>query len=289
MSKARTIFEGIAYGNASVLVHNGFARSRNLPRTLHKHPVPTRGHSPRRINRLLAGLPHAHRYLEIGLGSGSTLENVQADIRWGVDPRPRCDLHRLPPGVQLTVSTSDDFFRTMRPHTCVFDVIYLDGLHTFRQTYRDLLNSFQLSPNAMVLMDDVIPVDEVSAIPDYRLAVEAHGRLGLSRDATIWHGDVFRVLLCLRSSHPELAFRTIEGPGNAQTLVWKKDESARLATVEESVLRSLESVQYSDVFGNGIPSYLRPMSEALALEEALNEFAGSRGPSHGEDSAGRKV
>lgn len=75
-------------------------------------------------------------------------------------------------------------------------------------------------------MDDVVPIEEVSAIPDYGVAVEACRRLGLARDPRIWHGDVFRVLLCLRSYHPELEFCTIEGPENAQAVVWKTESAA---------------------------------------------------------------
>ena len=37
--------------------------------------------------------------------------------------------------------TSDEFFATLR-RSKRFDVAFLDGLHTFDQTYRDMINTF---------------------------------------------------------------------------------------------------------------------------------------------------
>ena len=204
------------------------------------------------------------------MASGHTFENVTASVRWGVDPRPQFDVRHLPSAVQVHVGTSDEYFDRRPFHGDHFDVVFLDGLHTFRQTYRDLVNAFRLCPNGIIMMDDVVPIDEVSAIPDYGAAVEAHRRLGLWRPLGIWHGDVLRVVLSLSSYHPELAFCTIEGPDNPQALVWKKQASAVVNGTSESKLRSVDAIEYGDVFSRGIPSCFRTTTENVAIKLALS-------------------
>jgi len=268
MDKARRALKAATHGDFATLVAKGVARARRRPRVLYKHPMPG-GDSARRINRLLAGMPDARAYLEIGLATGTTLESVEAPLRWGVDPRPQFDVRRLPPGVHVHVGTSDEFFEQLPFQETQFDLVFLDGLHTFRQTYRDLINSFRLFPKAIILMDDVVPVDEASAIPDYDAAIKAHRRLGLSRSPHIWQGDVFRVLLTLRSYHPELKYCTIEGPHNPQALIWNSQDSTRVEGKGDSELRSIEAIKYGNVFDQGIPEYFLPTTEDAALESAL--------------------
>jgi hypothetical protein len=168
------------------------------------------------------------------------------------------------------VGTSDEFFDRSPFRGDRFDVVFLDGLHTFRQTYRDLVNALRLCPEGIILMDDVVPLDEISAIPDYDAAVEAHRRVGLSRPQSIWHGDVFRVILSLHSYHPELAFCTIVSPDNPQTLIWRKRAFTSVQGTSESELRSVDAIDYVDVFGHGIPGYFLPATEDVAIAQALS-------------------
>jgi hypothetical protein len=282
------IVEAAAYGNLGVVAANKVAGSRKRPRVLYKRPMPGRtGDSARRINWLLAGLPDASSYLEVGLSFGYTFENVKAPVRWGVDPNPRFDVHRLPPGVHVLVGTSDEFFDRPASRGSHFDVVFLDGLHTFRQTYRDLINAFRLCPDGIIVMDDIVPVDETSAIPDYDAALETSLCLGLTRPPGLWHGDVFRVILSIHSYHPELAFCTIEGPGNPQALIWKKQVSAEVQSASESDLVSVVGIEYGDVFGQGIPSYFLPTAEDVALRNALSGCLAARSaPRMTEDPSG---
>jgi hypothetical protein len=223
------------------------------------------GHwSARRINRLLAAYPAPHSYLEIGLSMGLTFERVSAQVRWGVDPSPRFDTEFLPAGVQIFVKSSDHFFETTRPATR-FDVVYIDGLHQFRQVYRDLLNSIaHLAPRGSVLIDDTVPCDEVSAIPDQRRSLMRRAELGCA--GTPWHGDVWKAVVAIAQLHPELDFRTIIGSGNPQTLVWYAPESApapRAAT--DADLARIAALEYESVLGAGVPELFRPCSEDAAL------------------------
>lgn len=223
------------------------------------------GHSARRINKLFEGLPDAGRYLEVGLAYGHTFENVQAPVRWGVDPDPRFNVKYLPPGTHVAVMTSDEFFEGIDPRES-FDVVFIDGLHTYRQTYRDLVNAFRVCPRGVILIDDVVPSDEVSAMPDQEKSLNERSRRGF-KDRYTWHGDVFRVILCLEAYHPELSFRTIVGVDNPQALVWRNDPGGVVTGVPEAALDKMGEVSFTDVFGKGMPDSFFPRTESEAIED----------------------
>jgi len=240
------------------------------PRRLRQSPAGgTEGTSARRINKLFAALPNAERYLEIGIEKGTTFENIQAADRWGVDPRPRFDLGHLPDRVHVAVATSDAFF-DLNPSKS-FDVVFLDGLHTFEQTYRDLLNAFKVCPNGPVLVDDVVPDSETSAIPNQKQSLQERARLGLKGMG--WHGDVFRVILCVGKHHPELSFRTIVGSGNSQTLIWRTDPTVAVTSASEADLNAIMALSFTDVFARGIPKGFFPEAESEAIDDWAAQLA----------------
>lgn len=218
----------------------------------------------RRINQLLSLPGHPARYLEIGLGEGRTIERVQADARWGVDPAPRFSLTALPDGVRIFTGTSDEFFRAAVPAQ-PFGVIYIDGLHHFEQTYRDLLNSLcHVAPGGSILIDDTVPCDEVSGIPDQAQSLRRRAELGLA--GTPWHGDVWKVVLAIATRHPDLEFRTMIGSGNPQTLVWRAPGVPLTpAPAADADLERIAATSYSAMLGAGVPPLFRPATEDEAL------------------------
>lgn len=224
------------------------------------------GPSARRVNALFGALPTATRYLEIGVQRGHTLQHVTAPTRVGVEPHPRFRTDHLPAGVTIEVCTSDDYFEHTTADTR-FDVVFLDGLHTFDQTYRDLINAFGLCPSGVVLIDDVIPSDRFSAIADEDESNAQRKRAGLNDN--MWHGDVFKVVLCLDEHHPEIEFRTIVGSDNPQTVAWLRDAAVQPRAVDRARLEHLERLDFSNVFADGTPTAFAPSTESEALADAI--------------------
>lgn len=221
--------------------------------------------SSRRINKFAELLVQPASYLEVGVEYGYTFEAVQIPNRVAVDPRPRFSLRKVPPGVSVCVTTSDQFFESLDP-SASFDVIFLDGLHTYQQTYRDLMNSLRhAKPQSVILVDDVVPDDEVSAMADAEEAKAERARRGLSGIA--WQGDVFRLMLVLRDHHPDLRVRTIVDSGNDQAVIWRIIGCTQSTSVSDSTLASYKTISYSDVFSQGVPGFFHPGTEEEVLDD----------------------
>lgn len=116
---------------------------------------------------------------------------------------------------------SRDFFRSYDGPA--FDSIFVDGLHEAGEAYVDVLDSLNvLSEGGIILLDDVLPSDKASSLPNKSEAAEAHHRLGILHGR--WHGDVWRVAALIRHRYPELHL-VIVGEGNddhAQGVILKK-------------------------------------------------------------------
>jgi hypothetical protein len=278
------LVDGAVTGNLPVELENHRRSRAGQPRVLRPRPPRSRRRpfreqpcaspwSSRRLNALLRGLPDATRYLEVGVAMGLTLESIEAPTRLGVDPAPTFDLSRLPKGLEFFKGTSDDFFHQLDSDV-YFDVVFLDGLHTFEQVYRDLLNTLAHLPDGAILIDDTVPSDEVSALPDQGASFARRRELGLP--GLPWHGDVWKLVVSVARYHPELDFRTILGSGNPQTLLWKTHPHAEIAAPRPDAVEEIAALTYSEVFSGGLPRLFRPCDEHEALSACLTRLGPRR-------------
>ena len=87
------------------------------------------------------------KYLEIGCFDNKAFDTVPLPIdqKIGVDPL-RGGTHRM---------TSDDFFKD---NNLFFDVIFIDGLHTYEQCSKDVINSMKfLNKDGIIILHDMLP------------------------------------------------------------------------------------------------------------------------------------
>ena len=146
------------------------------------------------VERLLQATG-ARSYLEIGCGEHDLFSQVHAVRKVGVDPT-HGGTHRM---------TSDAFFAA---NDETFDVVFVDGLHSYDQVRRDVRNALDVvPPGGWIALQDMFPRDwieehtpQISASrwtgDPWKLAFELIGARGVEfRLLAIDHGvGVIRVL-----------------------------------------------------------------------------------------------
>jgi len=116
------------------------------------------------------------KYLEIGVCNNAIFNIIPLDIKnkIGIDPE-RGGTHR---------TTSDNFFKYNKKK---FDIIFIDGLHTYKQCQRDCLNALKfLNKGGFIFFHDFLPRNS------YEENIPAKQRE--------WSGDVWKVAVELNNS-----------------------------------------------------------------------------------------
>jgi hypothetical protein len=200
----------------------------------------------KRINELSKRLmPQV--YLEIGVEKGLTFFNVDATKKIAVDPNFRFNPKDFESeSMHFKQMESDKFFESH--DGTPFDLVFLDGLHHYEQTLRDLMNVLVYShKNSVILIDDVVPSDVFSSLRAHGDAIDTRKLHNLSGEA--WHGDVFKCIFYLHDFLPALSYATIEEAGcNHQTVVWKKPRTEFKPLFND--LEKIARLNYFDLIKN---------------------------------------
>lgn len=178
------------------------------------------------INLLSAQNNLQSRYLEIGVESGRTLRDVKIQKKYAVDPYFHFNTFFPSRTYRFYKTDSDSFFNKILKSEIRFEIIFLDGLHTFEQTWKDLQNSLKfVANNSIIIVDDTIPIDESSSLPDQSACYKMRESLGNSHDLR-WHGDVYKVVCALSFLKiPTINWATLTDQDNPKTVIWL-DKSA---------------------------------------------------------------
>lgn len=194
--------------------------------------------------------------------------NVEIQRRDGVDPLFRFDhVTHQSSEIRLFQETSDVFFTHSADDP--YDIIFLDGLHTFHQTLRDFLNSLAFAHRKTVwVIDDTMPVDIFSAHPDQQTAYAVREKHG--RDSREWHGDVYKMVPFIHDYMVTMSWLTVTRNGNPQTVVWheaRDDFQPRFGSLENidrldyyAYVASLEVFNTCDSFDEVVQRLQRALS-----------------------------
>ena len=169
-------------------------------------------------------------YLEIGCDQDQLFSKIKIQNKVGVDPSSGGNVRK----------TSDEFFKENNKN---FDLVFIDGLHTYEQVKKDIINSLDcLKENGVVLVHDCMP-DCMSkqAVPRYRMT---------------WNGDVWKAIVDLRHNG-DLNIYTCEidqGIG-----IIKKEKNTSILKIDKKI----KDLKFKDYYEN-FNKYLRVIN--------INEF-----------------
>lgn len=146
-------------------------------------------------------------YVEIGVLHGDTLRLAGAEtVAVGVDPAPRIEL-ALPPNARLWPMTSTEFFRRGELGGLgAVGLAFVDGLHLFEQTLRDVCGlAGHMAPGGVIALHDTIPLNAETSTRARR--TEFHT------------GDVWKAVVYLQARCPGLQLVTLPAAPSGLTLV----------------------------------------------------------------------
>jgi hypothetical protein len=195
-----------------------------------------------RLNAL-AKINDAQTYLEIGVATGATFRRVQVPYKVAVDPHFGFDAREYSNALTIFHQvTSDIFFSQLAPNYKPFDLIYLDGLHTFEQTFRDFCASLRHSHSRTIwLLDDTHPTSLLAAHPDQMFALRLREKTRFIRDRR-WMGDVYKVVFAIHDFFPQFSYATF--PEHGQTAVWQETRADFAPTWNS--LKKISGMKYRD-------------------------------------------
>lgn len=160
------------------------------------------------------------RYLEIGIKFGDTFLKVRSRYKTAIDPNyiiPWRKLynsffdypwnilnhyHRIP---------SDEYFNKYksRLERIGINVAFVDGLHTFEQSLKDVNNVLDiLSPGGVIVLHDCNPSNPHAALP--AKSAESAKIKRESTGVSEWCGDVWKTIVHLRSVRQDLSVYVLD-------------------------------------------------------------------------------
>jgi hypothetical protein len=129
---------------------------------------------------------------------------------------------------------SDKYFSDFVNKETKFDVAFIDGLHTFEQTLRDLLNIIpHLKEGGVIIIDDVKPFSYAASLPNMNLTVAVNQLTG-TPDAG-WMGDVYKLVYFINTFLQSFTYYTVQ-ENHGQTILWldqRKDSDIVHRRVED--------------------------------------------------------
>ena len=191
------------------------------------------------------------KMLEIGSDLGLLVESIRINRIFAVDPVKNYKIPFKFRHIKFFEMTSDEFFKNSSEN---FDLIYIDGLHTFEQSFNDLINSMgrlRSGGPSLIYLDDVLPNDEFSCLENPYDTFEGRKKLHGHLNDLSWMGSVYKIIPVLAEC--DLSYSTLNLDGKYVTRI-KFDQSSnsnivdlkrKLLAAKENM--NLENFSFKDI------------------------------------------
>lgn len=145
------------------------------------------------VINFLIGLRGYKRYLEIGVRDiRHNFNLIDCPYKEGVDPKPVGEIKWK--------MTSDEFFKKI-DQSVKYDIIFVDGMHTYEAASKDITNSLShLSQGGTVILHDCNPPTRY-AQRSYKSYKRTKGK---------WNGTVWLAYVTLRVTRPDLFMYVVD-------------------------------------------------------------------------------
>ena len=186
------------------------------------------------LNKIISK-KHYKNYLEIGCFKNENFDQIIIDKKIGVDPVSGGTLRM----------TSDEFFIK---NNDTFDIIFIDGLHVYKQVIKDINNSLNiLNKDGIILVHDCLPSKLWYQLP--------------TRMSATWNGDVWKAIVECRHKNNIDTYTCFADHGVG---VIKKDINKNPIN---NKISDFENLKYKDYYHN-----YKEYMNVITYEELLNKI-----------------
>ena len=221
---------------------------QSVKKTLRRLTIPfSNDYNRVRILQTLVAKKKAKTYLEIGVDQGKVFEIINGPFKMGVDPVAPAKkvLAELNQNCQYFQKTSDAFFEEDAKKILngrKIDVVFIDGLHEYKQVIKDIENSLSLlADDGVIVVHDCSPWSRASAIRAF--SFDEAKKIAQDQNYTDWDGgwtgDVWKAIGYLRSTRDDLEAFVLDCDCGLGFI--------RKGNQKMIELSNLESMEYSDL------------------------------------------
>lgn len=233
------------------------------------------------INSIAYAKRHASAhvsYLEIGIRAGGLFTKVAADRKVGVDP-----CYAIPIGRRMSSMfrnilrhsvlhklTSDEYFQHVQGegHND-FDIVFIDGMHTYEQSLRDICNSVRhLKPGGIILIHDCLPPHAAAATSvkgakeAFEMEFDAPTAVnGIAGWDGVWCGDVWKSLVHCHRHFKSLSCSLLDTDMGIGVIVRSEFTLSDLIPATDDSIDQSTYSEYMDALRYAIPTV--PADDAI--------------------------
>jgi hypothetical protein len=197
-------------------------------------------------------------YLEIGCQYGMSFLPIWCRRKIAVDPMFKIPnkrklkwLLKNPTNIsnRYFEETSDSFFekrRDLLQRLGHLDIVFVDGLHTFEASLKDVLNSFNyLRQDGIIIMHDCFPPHKAASTPaaDYDVAAG----MGVPGWNGEWCGDTWKSIVYLKKAYGDAIEAYVINTDYGLGVVRMKKKLNPPFTIRQDVFNEVNRLTYEDL------------------------------------------
>lgn len=210
-------------------------------------------------------------YLEIGVNNGSTFFRIKCAKKIAVDPvfvfsNVKKQLWKIVNpynfGNHYFNQKSNEFFESNKPYLKAlngFDVIFVDGMHTFRNSLEDILHSLEyIKSDGTIVVHDCFPPNKIASLPTRSHPSEEEQNIEGWTGA--WCGDVWKSIVYLKKKFSDhLDIKVINSDYGLGVITLKKN-IVNPRKINEDLFEQVNQLTYDELIEDP-GSFLNLMSE----------------------------
>lgn len=198
-------------------------------------------------------------YLEIGVYKGECFLEIACKNKTAVDPhflieKKRKYGHFLFDRKNLNnhyyEMLSDDFFAKYesQKNALLFDICFIDGLHTYEQSTKDVLNTLRcLRTGGYIFMHDCSPPNRASAVE--LKAFEDGSAASIEGWTGEWCGDVWKTIVLSKRIFPDFEIHVFDCDYGVGVIKKNTDRNLKFEDIQEDFL-AVSNMTYDDLLHN---------------------------------------